>query len=153
MAKKDKTSAPSPEAPQPDLPLEAGADPALQKVPDPDWYAGEMEMEQRPDDDGPLTSGDFHNVAQKQIMNAVFATLSETKMSWELVEPFLAAARDVVLGDIEETAQVRLHTVQQDDQGGVAPAARPQEEGRQRHQDEHGLKGGQESQGEEEDGE
>jgi hypothetical protein len=36
-------------------------------------------------------------------------------MDWNLVEPFLAAARDVLLGDIEETAQVRLHTVQQVD--------------------------------------
>ena len=60
--------------------------------------------------------------AQKQILNAVFAILSDTKMSWELVEPFLAAARDVVLGDIEETAQVRLHTVKQDDQAGWVEA-------------------------------
>src|SRR5437868_2638112 len=122
MTRKDESPATPAEKPQPDLPLEPEADPALEKVPDPDWFAGETEMEPRPGDDGPLTSGDFHNVAQKQIMNAVFATLSETKMSWELVEPFLAAARDVVLGDIEETAQVRLHTVQQDDQGGWVEA-------------------------------
>ena len=123
MAKKvESKKTPPPEKPQPDLPLEAEAEPALEKVPDPDWYAGEMEMESRPGDDGPLTTGDFHNVAQKQILNAVFAILSDTKMSWELVEPFLAAARDVVLGDIEETAQVRLHTVQQDDKGGWVEA-------------------------------
>lgn len=125
MARKDE----SPKAPrakksatQPALPLEEAPDPALDKVPDADWYAGEMEMEQRPDDDSPLTSGDFHNIAQKQILNAVFAILSDTKMSWELVQPFLAAARDVLLGDIEETAQVRLHTVQQDDKGGWVEA-------------------------------
>jgi len=41
------------------------------------------------DDDSPLTVGDFHNVAQKQILNAVFATLAESKMPWNLVEPFL----------------------------------------------------------------
>ena len=64
------------------------------------------------DDEAPLTVGDFHNIAQKQIMNAVFAVLADAKMDWNLVEPFLAAARDVLLGDIEETAQVRLHTVQ-----------------------------------------
>ena len=121
MAKKDESPPPPPEKPQPDLPLEPQPDPALEKVPDPDWYAGEMEPD--PADDGsPLTTGDFHNVAQKQILNAVFAILSDTKMSWELVEPFLAAARDVVLGDIEETAQVRLHTVQQDDKGGWVQA-------------------------------
>ena len=122
MTRKDESPATPAEKPQPDLPLEPEADPALAKVPDPDWFAGETEMESGPGDDGPLTTGDFHNVAQKQILNAVFAILSDTKMSWELVEPFLAAARDVVLGDIEETAQVRIHTVQQDDKGGWVEA-------------------------------
>ena len=101
---------------QPDLPL--AGDPALDKVPDPEWYAGtefEDEEEPRPPEEGPLSLGDFHQIAQKQIPNAVFAVLAESKMDWHLVEPFLAAARDVLLGDIEETAQVRLHTVQQVD--------------------------------------
>lgn len=128
MAKKDESPAPSRKKAQPDLPLdeqpgplfEKQPDPASEKVPDPDWYAGEIEPAQG--DDAPLTTGDFHAVAQKQILNAVFAILSDTKMSWELVEPFLAAARDVVLGDIEETAQVRLHTVQQDEKGGWVEA-------------------------------
>jgi hypothetical protein len=124
MAKKDESPKAqpaenaAPEKPQADLPLQPEAAP--EKVPDPDWYAGDYAPE--PQDDGPLTSGDFHNVAQKQILNAVFAILSDTKMSWELVQPFLAAARDVLLGDIEETAQVRLHTVQQDDTGGWVEA-------------------------------
>ena len=126
MAKKDESSKArtpkkaAPEKPQPDLPLEPQSGPAPEKVPDPDWYAGEDEP--APVDDRPLTTSDFHGVAQKQILNAVFAVLSDTKMSWETVEPFLAAARDVVLGDIEETAQVRLHTVQQDDKGGWVEA-------------------------------
>ena len=111
MAKKDESPA-KPDA-QPDLPL--ADDPALDKVPDPEWYEGEDEPEPWPQDDGPLTVGDFHNIAQKQILNATFSVLSETKMDWHLVEPFLQAARDVLLGDIEETAQVRLHTVQQVD--------------------------------------
>ena len=120
MAKKDESAEPPPAKKpmaQQDLPLgEDEYDPALDKIPDPDWYAGEIEGEAPPlDDDRPLTSGDFHNIAQKQIMNAVFATLADSKMSWEVVEPFLAAARDVLLGDIEETAQVRLHTVQEVD--------------------------------------
>jgi hypothetical protein len=121
MAKKDE-SAPTPPAKKPkaqqDLPLDQEAEPALDKVPDPDWYAGEYEDEDETpplDDDRPLTTGDFHNIAQKQIMNAVFATLADSKMSWEVIEPFLAAARDVLLGDIEETAQVRLHTVHEVD--------------------------------------
>jgi hypothetical protein len=141
MARKDESAATPPDkAAQPDLPLDAQPDPALEKVPDSDWYKGEAdpdaalgkvpdpdwyagEMEPLPEDDGsPLTSGDFHNIAQKQILNAVFAILSDTKMSWETVQPFLAAARDVLLGDIEETAQLRLHTVQQDDKGGWVEA-------------------------------
>ena len=119
MAEKDE-SAPIPPAKKPtaqqDLPLDKASDPALAKVPDPEWFEGEFEDDAPPlDDDRPLTSGDFHNIAQKQIMNAVFATLADSKMSWEVVEPFLAAARDVLLGDIEETAQVRLHHVQEVD--------------------------------------
>lgn len=115
MARKDKS--PGKQTPQPALPLEPAPDPMLDKVPDPDWYAGNSgdAEELPPQDDGPLSVGDFHTIAQKQILNAVFAILSETKMDWNLVEPFLAAARDVLLGDIEETAQVRLHTVQQVD--------------------------------------
>jgi len=127
MAKKPESAkkAPTPkkaaaEKPQPDLPLEPQAEPAPEKVPDPDWYIGEDEP--APADDRPLTTSDFHGIAQKQILNAVFAVLSDAKMGWETVEPFLAAARDVVLGDIEETAQVRLHTVQQDEQGGWVEA-------------------------------
>lgn len=117
MAKKDESPAPPKKAAsaQPDLPLDEQPDPALDKLPDPDWYEGEDEPEPWPQDDSPLTVGDFHNIAQKQILNATFSVLSETKMDWNLVEPFLQAARDVLLGDIEETAQVRLHTVQQVD--------------------------------------
>ena len=121
MAKKDESPARSRKKKQPDLPLdeqpgplfEQPPEPGFEKTPDPDWYAGEVGPARA--DEGALTTGDFHNVAQKQILNAVFAILSDTKMSWELIEPFLAAARDVVLGDIEETAQVRLHTVHEVD--------------------------------------
>lgn len=81
-----------------------------EKVPDPEWEAAEAER-----DDAPLTTGDFHNIAQKQILNAVFAVLADTKMDWALVAPFLEAAREVCLGDIEENAQVRLHTLHQEE--------------------------------------
>lgn len=119
MARKDESAGKA--AAQPDLPLADdlpfAEGPVPEKQPDPDWFVGDAEDgEELPrDDDAPLTVGDFHNVAQKQIMNAVFAVLADTKMDWSLVEPFLSAARDVLLGDIEETAQVRLHTVQQVD--------------------------------------
>jgi hypothetical protein len=62
-------------------------------------------------DDSPLTAGDFHQIAQKQIMNAVFATLSESKMPWNLVAPFLDAAREVCAGDFAENGRITLHTM------------------------------------------
>src|SRR4051812_49834448 len=62
------------------------------------------------DDDSPLTVGDFHLVAQKQILNAVFATLAESKMSWNLIEPFLETGRAVCVGDFVENARIRIHT-------------------------------------------
>ena len=62
------------------------------------------------DDDSPLTVGDFHNVAQKQVLNAVFATLADSKMSWNLVAPFLEAGRAVCAGDFAENARIRIHT-------------------------------------------
>ena len=67
--------------------------------------------EDEDDDDSPLTVGDFHNVAQKQILNAVFATLAESKMPWNLVAPFLEAAREVCAGDFAENGRITLHTM------------------------------------------
>ena len=62
------------------------------------------------DDDSPLTAGDFHMVAQKQILNAVFAMLADGKMPWNLVSPFLESARAVCAGDFTHNARIRLHT-------------------------------------------
>jgi hypothetical protein len=70
-----------------------------------------MADEPKEDDDSALTAGDFHNIAQKQIMNAVFATLSEAKMPWNLVQPFLEAAREVCAGDFAENGHITLHTM------------------------------------------
>jgi hypothetical protein len=69
-----------------------------------------MADEEDETDDSLMTTGDFHTVAQKQIMNAVFATLAETKMQWNLVQPFLEAGRGVCVGDFVENARIRLHT-------------------------------------------
>ncbi len=63
--------------------------------------------------DAPFTSGDFHNVTQKQILNAVYETLVAAKMPWESIRPFLETARDMVRADFE-AASIRLHTVQAD---------------------------------------
>ena len=78
-----------------------------------------MAEELEEDDDSLLTEGDFHNIAQKQIMNAVFATLGEAKMGWNLIEPFLEAGRSVCVGDFEENARIRLHTMRADGEGWI----------------------------------
>ena len=71
------------------------------------------------DDDSPLTVSDFHQIAQKQIMNAVFATLAESKMQWNLVEPFLEAGRGICAGDFIENARIRIHTQRAEGDGWV----------------------------------
>lgn len=61
--------------------------------------------------DAPFTSSDFHNVTQKQILNAIYETLVAAKMPWEAIRPFLETARDMARADFE-AASIRLHTVQ-----------------------------------------
>ena len=78
-----------------------------------------MAEEPEVEDDGALTAGDFHTIAQKQIMNAVFATLSESKMPWNLVAPFLEAAREVCAGDFAENGRVTLHTMRAEGEAWV----------------------------------
>jgi hypothetical protein len=63
------------------------------------------------------TTGEFHNVVQKQIVNAVYETLVETKLHWELVEPFLDAARQVCRGDFRRTARIELHGTAEGEEG------------------------------------
>lgn len=57
-----------------------------------------------------MTSAEYHQVAQKQIMNAVFTTLAEAKMEWPTIAPLLDYAREVCAGDVAENARIRLHT-------------------------------------------
>ena len=59
---------------------------------------------------GPMTTSEYHQLAQKQIMNALFAALAESKMEWPTILPLLDAAREVCAGDFAENARVRLHT-------------------------------------------
>jgi hypothetical protein len=58
-----------------------------------------------------FTSGDFHNVVHKQIVNAVYETLAETKLEWELIAPFLDAARAICRSEFEEAARIAFHSV------------------------------------------
>lgn len=55
------------------------------------------------------TTAEFHNVVQKQIVNATYEALVETKLHWELIEPFLHAARDVCRGDFKRTGRIEVH--------------------------------------------
>ncbi len=73
-------------------------------------YGGEEE-------DVAYTLADFHNVVQKQIVNATYETLVETKLDWALVEPFLHAAREICRADFVRTGRVQVH-------GAVAEADR-----------------------------
>lgn len=59
----------------------------------------------------PFTSADFHNAVHKQILNAVYETMAEGKLPWELIAPFLEAARAVCRSDFEDNASIGLHTV------------------------------------------
>jgi len=58
-----------------------------------------------------FTSADFHNVVHKQIVNAVTDTLAAGKLDWELIAPFLDAARSICRADFEEAARIAFHTV------------------------------------------
>lgn len=60
-------------------------------------------------DDGGYTTSDFHNVIQKQVVNATYETLIETKLHWGLIEPFLHAAREMCRSDFRRTGRVRIH--------------------------------------------
>jgi hypothetical protein len=77
-----------------------------------------MAKEDELPDDEAMTASDFHGLAQKQIMNAVFATLAESKMQWSLIEPFLESARAVCEGDFAQ-ARVSLHTTRGEGDGWV----------------------------------
>jgi len=75
----------------------------------------------KPDVDSlePMGSAEYHNVAQKQVLNAVFAALADTKMEWASIAPFLDAAREVCVGDFEVNGQVRLHATRAEGEAWV----------------------------------
>jgi len=86
-------------------------------MPDPDEFEDDAPLPADVSDIGtdlPFSSADFHNVVQKHILNAVYETLVETKLDWELVAPFLHSARDICRADFEEASEIRLHVVKAD---------------------------------------
>lgn len=60
--------------------------------------------------EGPYGSDQFHVVTHKLIINAVYEALSDAKLDWELVAPFLESAREMAQADFDE-ADIRIHTV------------------------------------------
>jgi len=48
------------------------------------------------------------------VINAVVDTLSENKMHWEVVAPFLDAAREMCRGDFVNAGSVQLHALVQE---------------------------------------
>jgi hypothetical protein len=63
-----------------------------------------------PGADEPYDSRHFHVVTHKLIINTVFEALSDAKLDWELIAPFLESAREIAHADFDE-ADIRLHTV------------------------------------------
>lgn len=60
--------------------------------------------------EGPYGSDQFHVVTHKLIINAVYEALSDTKLDWDLIAPFLESAREMAQADFDE-AEIRIHTV------------------------------------------
>ena len=69
--------------------------------------------------DSPFTSAEFHNLAQKHIVNAVYETLLDGKMDWALIQPFLDAARQMCRSDFLEAGRLRFHAVRAEGEGWV----------------------------------
>lgn len=69
----------------------------------------------------PYTSADFHSVVHKHLVNTATAALSDTKLEWAQVAPFLDAARSVCRDDILHNGRFTLHGLEQSDEG-VVPA-------------------------------
>ena len=65
-------------------------------------------------DDSSFTSADFHGVVHKQIVQAVYETLADGKIAWDLILPFLDTAREICRADFEEASRIRLHSVRTD---------------------------------------
>lgn len=100
---------PPEDEPRPDVPVETE---------DPEREAEAAPFEEHSADDASgYTTAEFHNVVQKQIVNATYETLVETKLHWELVEPFLHAARDLCRGDFRRTGRVEMHGVVAEGEG------------------------------------
>lgn len=89
----------------------------MSDFPEPDEPQAEAELAEDYGDEDGYTTSEFHNVVQKQIVNATYETLVESKLHWDLIEPFLRAARDVSRGDFRRTGRVEVHGVVAEGEG------------------------------------
>lgn len=94
-----------------DRPQDDEPEPPLPEEPVEREEGGEIVHVEDRGEDLAYTLADFHNVVQKQVLNATYETLIEAKLDWELVEPFLHAAREVCRGDFVRTGRVGVHGV------------------------------------------
>ena len=66
-----------------------------------------------------FTTADFHNVVQKHILNALYEQMGAEKMDWQLILPFLEAARSFCRSEFHEGGSVRLHTLRAEGEAWV----------------------------------
>lgn len=63
-------------------------------------------------DQPPYTSADFHNDVHKQLVSTAIATLSDTKLPWSQVAPFLDAGRALCRDDVRLNSRLAVHGVE-----------------------------------------
>lgn len=66
-------------------------------------------MEDEDNDSQAYTSAEFHNAVQKQLIGTAIATLSEIKLAWAQVAPFLDAGRAICRDDVRLNGQLAMH--------------------------------------------
>lgn len=69
--------------------------------------------------DRPFTAAEFHQAAGKQLSEAASTILSEARIDWSIVAPFLDAARAVCRSDLLDGGRIEVHGLQNMD-GGLA---------------------------------
>lgn len=60
-------------------------------------------------DQPPYTNSDFQEDVQRQLVNTAIAALSDSKLAWSQVAPFLDAARALCRDDVRLNGQLTIH--------------------------------------------
>lgn len=94
-----------------ELPFDAAPSPApAPAATEADGKPDEFEDEE-PEFGYEIGTAEFYNIVHKQVIHVTTETLAAAKLDWEVVEPFLNAARDVCRGDFVRTARIEVHGV------------------------------------------